>query len=117
MPARRMIEAGIPIAVATGFNPFCAPGCHLPFMMSLACSQLDMRPEEVLKAATIISAKSLGLDKRIGSLEAGKQADFVLIDSPSLEYWLYHSMTDTCTKSWKAGQEIYSNPNMKRAPF
>jgi imidazolonepropionase len=111
MPARRLIDSGVPIAVASGFNPNSAPGCHLPYVMSLACSTLNLQAAEVLKATTIYAAKALGLDQRLGSLEAGKQADFVLLDAPSLEQWLYHSMTDSCAKSCKAGQEIYEFPN------
>lgn len=112
MPARRMIDAGVPLAIASGFNPLNAPGCHLPLVLSLACSTLNMQPPEVLKASTIYAAKALGTDQRLGSLEAGKQADFVLIDAPSPEYWLYHDMAGNCAKSWKAGEVIYKFPNM-----
>ena len=90
MPARRLIAAGVAVAVATDFNPGSAPSYHLPFAMTLACTLQRMTPAEALKGATYYAAKALGLERRVGSLERGKAADFAVIDAPDVEHWLYH---------------------------
>ncbi len=77
-PARRMIELGLAIVLATDFNPGSSPVPSMPFMLSLACLQLGMSPAEALTAATINAAWSLRLGDRVGSLEPGKQADFLI---------------------------------------
>jgi imidazolonepropionase len=96
MPARRLIAAGVPVAVATDFNPGSAPSYHLPFAMTLACTLQRMTPAEVLKGATFNAAKALGLERRVGSLERGKAADFALIDAPDVQHWLYHLRPNAC---------------------
>jgi imidazolonepropionase len=77
-PARRMIEMGLGIVLATDFNPGSSPVPSMPFILSLACLQMKLTPAEALTAATINPAYSLGLGDNIGSLEAGKQADFLI---------------------------------------
>jgi len=89
-PARSFIDAGVPVAVATDFNPGSAPSYHLPLAMMLACTMSRMTPSEVLKGATACAALALGQADRIGSLEPGKDADFVLLNAPSINHWLYH---------------------------
>jgi imidazolonepropionase len=76
--ARGMIAAGLAPVLATDFNPGSSPTTSLPFVMSLACLQMKMLPSEALVAATINAAHSLGLAGEIGSLEAGKRADFLI---------------------------------------
>ena len=88
LPARRLIEAGVPVAVATDFNPGSAPSYHLPLALSLACTLQRMTPAEALKGATIVAARALGLMRVIGSLEPGKSADFAVIDADSVNQWL-----------------------------
>ena len=77
-PARAMVDAGLAIVLATDFNPGSSPVASMPFMLSLACLQMGLTPAEALTAATINAAYSLGLGSEIGSLEAGKQADFLI---------------------------------------
>jgi imidazolonepropionase len=96
MPARRLIEAGVAVAVATDFNPGSAPSYHLPLALTLACTLQRMTPAEVLKGATLYGARAVGLEDSIGSLETGKAADFVLIDAPDVEQWLYHFRPNAC---------------------
>jgi imidazolonepropionase len=97
MPARRFIEAGVPVAVATDFNPGSAPSYHLPFALALACTLQRMTPAEALKGATVIAARALGLDSLVGSLERGKAADFAVFDVPDVNLWLYHLRANACT--------------------
>jgi imidazolonepropionase len=96
MPARRFIEAGVPVAVASDFNPGSAPSYHLPLAMTLACTLQQMTPAEALKGATCYAARALGLGGRAGTLEAGRPADFALIDAPSVNHWLYHFRPNAC---------------------
>jgi imidazolonepropionase len=103
MPARRLIEAGVPVAVATDFNPGTAPSYHLPFALTLACTLQRMTPAEALKGATIIAARAIGLERRVGSLEAGKAADFSVVDAPDVRQWLYHCRANACVRVVVAG--------------
>ncbi|MCZ8518165.1 MULTISPECIES: imidazolonepropionase [Paenibacillus] len=88
--AREMISAGVPVALATDRNPGSSPTESLPLIMNLACLGMGMTPEEVLAACTINAAHAVGRASRIGSIEAGKQADLVLFDAPSVTYLQYH---------------------------
>lgn len=90
MPARTCIEAGVPVAVATDFNPGSAPSFHLPLAMTMACVMQRMTPAEVLKGATVLAARAIGQEREVGSLETGKRADFVVVDAPDVNHWLYH---------------------------
>jgi imidazolonepropionase len=73
-----MIEAGLAIVLATDFNPGSSPIASMPFIQSLACLQMGFSPAEALTASTINAAWSVGLGRQIGSLEPGKQADFLI---------------------------------------
>jgi imidazolonepropionase len=77
-PARKMIDLGLAIVLATDFNPGSSPVPSMPFMLSLACLQMRLTPAEALSAATFNAAWGLGLGRRVGSLEPGKQADFLI---------------------------------------
>lgn len=99
MPARRLIEAGVRVAVATDFNPGSAPSCHLPLAMALACTLQRMRPAEVLKGATIFAARAAGVESEVGSLEPGKCADFAVIDAPDVNHWLYYFRANACVET------------------
>lgn len=107
-PARKMIEMGLDVAVSTDFNPGSAPSYHLPYAMSMACIIQYMSPAEVLKGATIKAAKALQLEKSTGSLEKGKNADFAIIQSPSVNQWLYNFKPNACVATWKDGRQIWS---------
>jgi imidazolonepropionase len=96
MPARRLIAAGVPVAIATDFNPGSAPSYHLPLALTLACTLLGMTPAEALKAATVYAARAGGLEDSLGSLEAGKLADFAVIDASDIDHWLYHFRANAC---------------------
>jgi imidazolonepropionase len=115
MPARRLIEAGVAVAVATDFNPGSAPSYHLPLAMTLACTLQRMTPAEALKGATLHAAKALGLEQRVGSLERGKAADFALIDAPDVDHWLYHFRPNACRLTVAGGQVVWRAPGRARS--
>jgi imidazolonepropionase len=94
--ARRWIAGGVPVAVATDFNPGSAPSYHLPLALTLACTLQHMTPAEALKGATLYAARAVGLADRIGSLEPGKAADFAVLDAPDVTHWLYHLRPNAC---------------------
>ncbi len=102
-PARRLIEVGVPVAIATDFNPGSAPSFHLPFALTLACTLLRMTPSEALKGATIHAARAVGLEHDIGSLEPGKLADFAVLDASDVDQWLYHLRPNACVMTGVAG--------------
>ncbi|MDH5282990.1 MAG: imidazolonepropionase [Gemmatimonadota bacterium] len=105
--ARRLIEAGVAVAVATDFNPGSAPSYHLPFAMTLACTLQRMTPAESLKGAAIIAARAVGLEDEVGSLESGKSADFAVIEAESVDQWLYHLRDNACVRTVTQGREIW----------
>jgi len=106
LPARKLIEAGVPVAVATDFNPGSAPSYHLPFAMTLACLSQSMTPQEVLNGATTVAARAIGAQDSIGSLLPGHHADFAIIDAPSLNHWLYHFVPNACVAVIKNGNWV-----------
>lgn len=103
MPARRFIDAGVPVAVATDFNPGSAPSYHLPLAMTLACTLQRMTPAESLKGATTYAARAVGLASRVGSLAPGMAADFAVIDAPDVNHWLYHFRANACVMTVVGG--------------
>lgn len=111
MPARKMMDCGVPVAVATDFNPGSAPSYHLPLAMTLACIHQGMTPQEALKGATSVAAKAVSLSDHIGTLLPGYAADLALIDAPSLNHWLYHFRPNACIAVMKNGVWVRGNPS------
>ena len=106
MPARAFIDAGVPVAVATDFNPGSAPSYHLPAAMYMACVMQHMQPAEVLKGATIYAAKALGMEGEIGSLKTGYKADMIVVDAPDVNHWLGHFRPNAVNMTLIAGQVV-----------
>ncbi|HMU61979.1 MAG TPA: imidazolonepropionase [Gemmatimonadales bacterium] len=104
MPARKFIDAGVPVAVATDFNPGSAPSWDLPLAMMLACNLQRMTPAEVLKGATSIAARAVGLQGEAGEVSAGCRADLAVIDAPDVNHWLYHFRPNACVLTVAAGR-------------
>ena len=88
-PVREMIKSGVPVALASDFNPGSCPSLNLQFVMNLGCLRYRMTPEEVLTAVTLNGAAAIARADRIGSLEVGKQADLVIWEAPDLDYICY----------------------------
>lgn len=88
--ARQMIEKGVAVSLSTDYNPGSCPTENMQLVMSFASLIYKMTPEEVLTASTINGAASLKLEEEIGSIEKGKKADLVVLDSPNFEYIIYH---------------------------
>ncbi len=89
-PARALIDGGVPVAIATDFNPGSCMSFSMPMMMSIACTQMGMTPEEALTAATLNGAAALGRSANVGSIEPGKDADLLIADVPDYRYLAYH---------------------------
>ena len=77
-PARRFIDAGVPVALGTDFNPGTSPTPNLPLVMTVACLEMKLSPAEALAAVTINAAHAVGVADEAGSLEPGKAADLVI---------------------------------------
>lgn len=89
-PARKLIDAGVPVALATDYNPGSSPTTSMPFVLSLACTHMKMSPAEAISAATINGAHALRLADRKGTIEPGKDADlaaFRVADYREIPYW------------------------------
>jgi len=112
-PARKLIDAGAAVALATDYNPGSSPVTSMPFVLSLASTQMRMTPAEVIAAATINGAHSLGLASRKGSIDPGKDADlalFDLADYREIAYWVGKNFSSGVI----AGGELIAYPNRCR---
>lgn len=106
-PARKMIDSGLAIVIATDFNPGSSPTPSLSMIMSLACTQMRLTPAEALTACTINAAYSLGRGDKIGSLEVGKQADLVIFDCQDYRQIPYFFGTNLVNTVIKRGNIVY----------
>lgn len=112
--ARKMIEEGVAVALATDCNPGTSPTESLQSTMTFACFGLKMLPEEIINAMTINAACAVGREKEIGSIEKGKKADIAIFDAKNLNYLMYHfgvNAIDTVVKNGaivvQAGKIVY----------
>lgn len=106
-PARRLVEAGVPIALATDCNPGSSHTESVPMVFVLAVFELGLSIEESLTAVTLNSACSLGLGEEIGTVEEGKRADLVLLDAPNLLHLAYHYGINPVRAVVKAGRVVH----------
>ncbi len=97
-PARKFIEAGVPVAICTDFNPGSCPSDDLQLCMNLGYLKYRMTPEEVLSAVTINAACAVGRGDILGTVEPGKQADLVIWDAEDLDYLVYRMGTNKAKK-------------------
>jgi imidazolonepropionase len=90
-----MIDAGLPLAIATAFDPGSMPSCDMKFMQSLACIKYGMKPEEVINASTINSAYLMGIGDGYGTITKGRAANvFITKKIPSYQYFPYAFNSD-----------------------
>lgn len=110
-PARKLIDAGVAVALATDYNPGSSPTLSMPFVLSLACTHMKMSPAEAISAATLNGAWALLLQERKGSIEPGKDADlavFAVEDYREIAYWV---ASNRCAFSVLNGVVVTSNPD------
>ena len=105
-PARRMIELGIPVAIASDFNPGSCPSLNLQLAMTMGYVKYRMTPEEILTAVTINAACSCGLEEKVGTLEVGKQADLVIWNAPDMEMLVYRMGSNLAKTVIKRGEVV-----------
>ena len=106
-PARRLIDAGARVALATDFNPGSSPAVNMQVVMSLACSQMGMSPGEAFVGATSNGAAALRLAAGRGTLAPGAPADIAAFDVPDFRLVPYLYGTNHCVGVWKGGKRVY----------
>lgn len=105
-PARDMVTAGVPVAMATDFNPGSCPCLNLQLVMNLGCLRYRLTPEEVLTAVTLNGAAAIGLADTVGSVETGKQGDLVIWEADDLNYICYRMGSNLARTVIKRGQIV-----------
>jgi len=106
-PARKLIDAGAAVAIASDFNPGSAPSGSMPLAIAIACSQMRMTPAEAINAATLNAAWSIGRADRIGSLAPGKQADLLILGVSDYRCVPYRFGTNHVRTVLKKGQVVF----------
>jgi imidazolonepropionase len=107
--ARKMMEMGVRVAIATDYNPGSCPTENLQSIMTFACFGMKMTPEEIIKGMTLNAAYGVDRAGEIGSLEVGKKADIVIFDAPNLEYIIYHFGINHVHTVIKSGKIVVEN--------
>ncbi len=115
-PARELIARGVPVALASNFNPHTAPACSMQMVISLACARMRMTPAEAIAAATINGAHALRRASRVGSLEPGKDADLLLLNTSDYRELPYHFGMNQVHLTIKRGKVIYRQEPVPSAP-
>lgn len=105
--ARTMIDAGLPVALATDFNPGSCNCDSMQFVITLACLQMKMTVAEAIAGATINGAYALEMGDKTGSISKGKQADILIMDMPSYRYLPYHFGSNNVSIVIKNGEIVY----------
>jgi imidazolonepropionase len=116
-PARKLIEAGLPVALATDCNPGSCMTENLLLIGTMACTQMKMLPAEVVTALTLNAAAAIGRSNEIGSLEVGKQADLVIFDVPRYQELFYHFGVNHAWSVIKSGRVVVLDRARQREAF
>lgn len=107
-PARKMIDSGLGIAIATDFNPGSSPSGNIPLLMSLACNHMRITPEEAFNAVTINGAAAMEISDTVGSIHPGKKANLIITKNiPNLEYLVYAFGTNHISKVMLNGKIVH----------
>jgi imidazolonepropionase len=115
-PARALIDAGAPVALATNFNPQHTPALSMQTVVALACRHMSMTAEEAIAAATINGAHALCRAERTGSLELGKSADLLLLNVPDYRDLAHHFGDNLVHLTMKRGEVIYQEGEVALMP-
>jgi imidazolonepropionase len=107
-PARKLIERGVPVALASDCNPGTCPTENLPLVGAMACTQMKLLPAEALTAMTLNAAAALGCSDRLGSIEVGKQADLIICDVPDYRHLFYHFGVNHVWRVIKRGRVVFA---------
>ncbi len=107
--AKKMIEMNIPIALATDLNPGSSYSQSIPLLLSLAVMYMGMKPEEAITALTINAAAALNREDKVGSIEKGKKADFLIIDAPNYNHLFYNFGVNLVETVYKNGRLVFDN--------
>lgn len=110
-PVQAMIKAGVPVAVSTDYNPGTSPMPNMQLLQAFACYHYGLTPAQAFAASTINAAHALGLGHSVGSLEAGKLADVVVMNAPSLEFIPYYMGVNLVDKVLKRGSIAFRSPH------
>jgi imidazolonepropionase len=102
--ARRLIEAGLAVALATDYNPGTSPTPSMPFVISLACTHMKMTPAEAIAASTVNAAAALRLQRSKGTIEPGKDADLAIFDVDDFREIAYWFSWNRCAEMVVAGE-------------
>jgi len=105
-PAREMVEAGVPVAMASDLNPGSCPCLNMQLVINLGCLKYRLTPEEVLTAVTLNGAAAIGMADQIGSVEPGKLGDLVIWDAPDLDYICYRMGSNLVRQVIKRGRAV-----------
>lgn len=108
-PVRKMINEGVDVAVSSDYNPGSCPCENMQLVMQICSSQLKMTPTEIFKAVTINAAKAVKKEKIVGSLETGKQADFIIYDTDNINYIFYNFGINHVKDVFKNGKQVVKN--------
>ncbi len=115
-PARALIDAGVPLALASNFHPRLSPTLNMQTVVGVACMHLGMTPEEAITGATINGAHILGRAERVGSLEPGKQANLVMLNIPDYRELACHFGVNLVHTTMKRGEFIYKEGDVAPRP-
>jgi imidazolonepropionase len=110
--ARKMIDMGMRVALASDYNPGTSPCENLQTIMTFACFGMHMTPAEILQGMTINAAHAIDRSALIGSLEPGKQADIIILNAPNWEYVIYHYGINHVDKVIKNGRVVVENTQL-----
>jgi imidazolonepropionase len=108
-PARKMIDSGLPVALASDYNPGSSPSGRMPFVLSLACIQMRMLPEEALNAATRNGAVAMGLQHEVGAVQKGLRANFFLTDPLPSPAFLPYSFGSDWVRTVVLNGELFAS--------
>jgi imidazolonepropionase len=115
-PARRLIDSGVAVALATGYNPETCPSQNMQMMIALACRAMNMTPAEAITAATLNAAHALGKASSIGSLEAGKSADLLILRVPDYREIPYHFGVNLVDRVMQNGRILVETSEVRWPP-